>query len=270
MADPVSDVTILILSCDRYSDTWEPVAHSFAQNWPDCPYPVYLLTNHKHFDNGTIKSIAVGDDRDWSSNLLKMLEQVTTKRVFLWMDDVFIGERVDTAAFQRIVSWAEREDAAFIRMRPIPAPEHWRPDGLGELGPEASYRVSVFATLWKRETLNRVARAGETPWQFELDGTDRARALTGFYATRRAVFSHIHGIEKGLWLREAVTWLGRAGIGVDFGYRRQMTRREHILYQVRQAKGLVMGFVPERRRKLVLRVADVVYRAVGLRRSPAA
>jgi hypothetical protein len=264
------DITVLILSCDRYRDTWEPVAFSYEQNWPDCPYPIRLLTNHQRFDHPRIASIAVGDDLDWSSNLLQMLEHVESERVMLWLDDVFIGQRVDNSAVRKIAIWAAEHDAAFVRLRPVPAPDSWGPDGVGELHRDASYRVSVFATLWKVSTLRAILRAGENPWQFEVDGTERSRAMSGFYATRRPVFHHVHGVEKGLWLRATVKWLRYAGVKVDLGYRRQMTRTEHVVYQLRRAKGLVMTFVPESRRKFVLRAADTIYRAVGLRRAPTA
>src|SRR5437773_912082 len=45
--EPMTPVTILVSSFDGYSDCWGPVCHGFTKYWPNCPYPVLLMTNEK-------------------------------------------------------------------------------------------------------------------------------------------------------------------------------------------------------------------------------
>ena len=35
---------ILIVSCDKYSDLWDPFFKLFFKFWPDCPFNIYLLS----------------------------------------------------------------------------------------------------------------------------------------------------------------------------------------------------------------------------------
>ncbi len=42
-----SEVTVLINSCDAYSDLWEPFFKLFSIYWPDCPYEIVLNTEYK-------------------------------------------------------------------------------------------------------------------------------------------------------------------------------------------------------------------------------
>ncbi len=41
-----SELAILVCSCDKYADVWEPFFKLFFKFWPDCPYPIYLLSNY--------------------------------------------------------------------------------------------------------------------------------------------------------------------------------------------------------------------------------
>ena len=45
-----NSVSILINSCDAYEDIWEPFFRCFSENWPDCPYPIYLNTETKEYN----------------------------------------------------------------------------------------------------------------------------------------------------------------------------------------------------------------------------
>ena len=43
------DCTLLVNSCDAYSDLWEPFFKMLGVHWPDCPYPIVLNTESKAF-----------------------------------------------------------------------------------------------------------------------------------------------------------------------------------------------------------------------------
>lgn len=69
----MSETSILIPSCDKYSDLWIPFFTLFWQHWPDCPFPVYLGSNEEVFEHPKVKNILVGPDKDWTSGVRKML-----------------------------------------------------------------------------------------------------------------------------------------------------------------------------------------------------
>ncbi len=74
-------VAVLVTSCDKYQDLWEPFFTLFFRYWQDCPYPVYLGTNHLKYDHERVKTIAVGDETDWSSDFRSMLEQIPQRSI---------------------------------------------------------------------------------------------------------------------------------------------------------------------------------------------
>ena len=40
-------VTLLVPSCDRYADLWPPFFALLRRQWPDCPFPVVVGSNHR-------------------------------------------------------------------------------------------------------------------------------------------------------------------------------------------------------------------------------
>src|SRR5690349_4844779 len=79
--DESQSVEVLIISFDGYSDIWKISITSFLKHWPDCPYPINLLTNHKSYPDPHIRSLCIGEDNDWSSNLLKGLEKINSEYI---------------------------------------------------------------------------------------------------------------------------------------------------------------------------------------------
>src|SRR5690348_1426676 len=88
------DLTILFLSCDKYSDLWKPLFYSFNKYWEDCPYTLSLGSNTLSFKSKKIKTILSGPDADWSTSLLRILAQVKTPYIFLWLDDIFPSKKI--------------------------------------------------------------------------------------------------------------------------------------------------------------------------------
>lgn len=50
-------IAVLIVSCDKYSDLWDPFLRAFDRYWPDCPFTVSLLSSHIHLERRGIKKL---------------------------------------------------------------------------------------------------------------------------------------------------------------------------------------------------------------------
>jgi hypothetical protein len=260
-------LTILITSCDKFSDTWEPLADSFNEFWSDCSFPTRLLTNHKNFERFEIKAIKVGEDLDWSSNLKKALQSITTEYVLLWLDDVFISEKVDNTMIQEILNFIKKNDSNFLRLRPFPMPDFWVENNFGIILPKSFYyRVSIFSTIWKKSILESLLFEGESAWKFELNGSKRSVSIEKFYCTRNPIFQYIHGIEKGLWKKDAVEWLQKRDQKPDFEYRRMMNESEVFKYKIGQLKLKFINLIPGKFRHTLVRFVQRIYVLIGIRK----
>jgi hypothetical protein len=223
----MSLVTVLISSFDGYSECWGPVCHGFRKYWPDCPYPVLLMTNTKDHPDEMVKVLKVGGGRDWSGRMITALERIETPYVMYFQEDYWINAPVETAKITTYVDLMERYGLNYIRLlsKPLPDRDYDHDPRLGVLDDQASYRTSVQITFWRREVFRDLLRAGESVWQFELNGTERSRKYgeTFLSIKRHDGDDYYHGIRYictavnlGKWSTMARPYAAREGLTVDF------------------------------------------------------
>lgn len=268
MTDALSaSMAIVVASCDKYSDLWQPLFGEFFKHWPDCPYPVYLVANHQTCQDRRVTTLHAGDDLDWSTTIARSLEGLNHSHILFWIDDAFLAGTVDTGRVQALFKFAVEQQANFVRLRPNPKPSRWLDRDIGVLDAKAAYRVSLFATIWRIEALNAILKPGESAWQFEVNGTERSRSRDGFYTTRTDVFSYLHGVERGIWILPAVRELQQKGYYIDTDRRHVMTSRENMHLKYRLFKSWVLHQVPEGQRERASRGVSYLYRWIGLRKA---
>jgi hypothetical protein len=226
----MNTVAVLVCSCDKYSDVWGPFFTLFRRYWPDCPYPVYLLSNtFGHLDHG-VRNLLVGEDRDWTSNMKVALEKIPEQTVLIFMEDYFLNRTVETAKVQELASVMETKKWGYLRIFPVPGAEAASETiaGLpvGPLQPGAPYRVSLQLAFWTKDLLATLLLPGESAWQLELVGSRRSDGLPQpFYSMVRDTLDQVPipyfctAVEKGRWLPGALRLLKQEEVPVDLSRR---------------------------------------------------
>jgi hypothetical protein len=259
------DVAIVVASCDKYSDLWPPLFDLFFKYWPDCPYLVYLVANEQRFDHERVTTLLAGEDKDWSSTIIAAVSDLPQSHLLFWIDDAFLSSRVDTAALERVLVEACDRNMACLRLRPDPTPAEWADRHFGELESSAAYRVSLFGSFWRKTALFQILKAGESAWEFEVNGTERSRSMDGFFCTRKNPFMYLHGVERGVWIRPTAMDLERRGYALDYRRRPVMSRKANVGLTYRILKTDFLHLMPSRHRSSILRAIQTFYRLVGLR-----
>lgn len=229
-----SDVSILINSCDKYADIWPVFFTLFWKNWPDCPYPVYLGTNMKTWDDERVHVLQVGPDISWADTTIKMVKMIPSKYILFFLDDFLIWEKVNTDEVVALVEKMKSLDIDYLRLRnwpPMYQPVDGYPD-IVQVRSGTSYRCALEIAFWRRDVFLDLIVPGETPWEMEKIGSSRSNDLTGFYATRKNLFKRTNGLERGKWIRDNLAGLRRENIALPPG-RDVMTTLEYIKYYIR-------------------------------------
>lgn len=215
-------VCVLVSSCDAYSDAWFPFFQLLDRYWPDCPFPIYLISNTQPVNHSGVTSLTVGADRKWASNTLHAMSSLPFEHIVYFQEDYFLQSPVSTARVERVIEFARHTGAGFIRLAGFPNPDQPHPNslGLGVLSPTVKFRVSLQAALWQRQTLLDLLVPGESGWDMEIAGTARSRSLTvPFFSvsSRNPVLDYYRhtGILKGKWVPGALRLCQREGITVD-------------------------------------------------------
>lgn len=259
-----AQLTLLVLSCDKFYDTWEPLNYSLSKYWNAKKIPIHLLTNHKLPNYNNINVINVGDDVSWSQNLIYCLKNVSQEYVLLWLDDVFITSKVDTDRIIEDFNWVVQNEISYLRLRRTDQKKA-RPNYF-KISNDSMYRTSIFCSIWKKDVLESLLEPEENAWQFELRGSKRSIMYEKFYQVAEDRISYLHAIEKGIWNLKAIRWMKKNKLNYDLDYRKAMSVIEYLNYVLNSFKVYFINHLSPKNKKLILAVSRKFYIKIGLRK----
>lgn len=176
---------------------------------------MYLGSNTIPYKNKQIVSLCSGPDKDWSTSLLKILEQVSTPYIFLWLDDMFPIKKVSVARFTEVLEFMKSKKARHVHIGPTPVPDKIIDNGrFGEYTKGQPYRTIAMG-FWDVAALKKLLIPGENPWNFEIMGSYRSSYMDGYYCTMKSMFSKMNVVEKGKIFSEAASYCLKHDIPLD-------------------------------------------------------
>ena len=223
---------ILVLSCDKFSDLWEPFFYCFFKQLPDCPYPIYLGINELEYkpSNAKIQVIHSGEDLNWSRSLKKILSQIKEENIYIILEDVFLTSPMDEELLFECLEILNQDNtyhihskAGFSRNLPLHSVN------LSILPRGIPYRVNLLG-FWKKKYLEWLLIDGESPWGFEVMGSYRVSFQDGFYTVNRELFEYIHVVEKGMILPNAYEYCKKNNIPVRFEKWKISSNNSYFIY----------------------------------------
>lgn len=191
---------ICVVSYDGGEDLWQPFFDAFHDAWPDCPLPLFLVTNNKiYHDTKTVTSLQTGEDIDWSTNMIKALEMIPQERVLFIFDD-FLPRTINVDRILQHIDTAVSRDWDYLTLYPNNYRRERVADGIQQIAEHGIYRCTLVYGLFRKRFLLEILKAGENAWEFEIEGGKRARG-TQLFSISRPVFKHYHLLRKGTWMR---------------------------------------------------------------------
>jgi hypothetical protein len=231
------DTAVLVLSCDKYADAWKPFFSLFRKFWPQCPYPVYLGTNKKKEEFPGVTVVLSGEAKDWSTDTKKILEQIPENYVIVLLEDYFLLGQVDQPWLSECLDYMQKNNAAFMRIasfrkdhEPMYAFEGATcQERFGITRADAPFRLNLQAGIWNKNELISLLKEGESPWEFEVNGSVRSRdSKKSFLGIAESSEKDIisgpipylcTAITKGTWMRETLSLCKKENVEVDFSKR---------------------------------------------------
>ena len=221
LPDFKSSIAVLVSSCDRFFDAWRPF-HAFLQKfWSDCPLEIFLITNELEVRSPRLRSLAIGPDRGWSSNLLVALDQITHPYLLYLQEDYFLTAPVNRAQLAQDFAEAIEAGAASLCFRARSEPDAgFQPlnDRFGVVPLNSDGRTRCQVTLWKKSALQEILRPGETAWNFEARGSARTQVMQILSYRRREntpIPYLMSAISRGFWMPEAIALCHAHRVTID-------------------------------------------------------
>lgn len=165
------DMCILVVSCDKYADCWEPFSLCMQKFWPDCPYPVYLATETKEAPSHTVYQKTLHSTQSsWTGRLREFCKQIDESHILFTLEDQWIAKPISTAAIENVLTYMEKDcslGTIYLDYKTKTAP-FWEHDPhFYILLPQTPYRLSAGPSIWNRKFLLSTCSDNVDAWNFE-------------------------------------------------------------------------------------------------------
>ncbi len=208
-----------MVSCDKYADLWPIFFNAYFKFWHDQSMPLYLGSNTKVYQDKRVIPIQIGEDKDYTTNLIKMLEKINTEYVIIMLEDVFLSEVVDANVINKYIDAFLEQKGIYLKLvNTYPMANNLNAEyPIGNININSRYRIGMAAALWERNWLVNNLPVGIGAWQLEKDQTNvkhipesMAFAINKNY-NGPIPFKFVHGVIKGKWFRESVNYIIKEG-----------------------------------------------------------
>lgn len=225
--DP-KDLAILILTCDKYRDLWNPFLTLFDRYWHSPKHNVYFCSDTIKVDWANKIPLVAGKLVSWSERLKLAIAQIPEKYVLLLLDDYFLMSKVNETKIELYQQYMEQNNAAYLRIYPLPLPDE-AVEFTNEIGlilAGSQYRTSTQAAIWDRKVLFDFIDINESIWDFETIGSNRSISIQKpFYGVydqpnNLAINYFCTAVNSGVWAYEILALDKKESLNIDFTKRK--------------------------------------------------
>ncbi len=234
--------TIVVASCDSYEPLWPAFFRRFFKYWPE-PHPqIVLITNNKSPKIDNVNIIKVGNEKNWSGGLLNGLSKIEDEYIFLLLDDIFIDKKIKIDQLNYLTKFIEEKKINYLNTKGLPYPRGKKIEkNIREVVQGSHYRASLCNAFWNKNILSSLLKDGESPWEFEVNGTKRSEVITNFFGTNYPLIEFKHVVVRG----QKATQLPKNEVNIDGINQRfpQMSKKLKIYHELSKIRGRLYCFI---------------------------
>lgn len=237
-------ISILLLSCDSYSDLWNDFFNLKERFWPDCEYQWYIVTETSDFYRTNVEVIKCGKELNWAGRLRYAINAVNTPYIGIFLDDYFITAPINNKRIKSYVELMIKEKVSFLNLSNVfhhitdlPNKEYYS-DHLIVIPKHLKYGIDTSAAIWDRDfLLEKLGYEDYNAWQFEVDRCEEAASENGLEGIILCDdllsfnVSEIPVVIQGTLYPEAITYFAK-----KIGYNIQTSRKRMTYINVLKYK----------------------------------
>lgn len=213
------NLTLLIMSCNSFSDLWDGQISQLEKFWKEHPKKVILVSDKKTTKKYDDIEILVPEiEMEWSERLNWALKKVKTDYVFFTLDDYFLINDVKNDVINEYINLMEKKNYDYIRLRKRRKKDTGDPIlnyyKLRDLSPNSNYAINLYAGLWRKEFFNYCSLKQKNAWQLEvsLKNSGVKYGAKCAICMDNNVYPILDVVRKGKLLRNAAKYFKKNGI----------------------------------------------------------
>lgn len=230
------DITIIVSSCDKFKDAWEPFFVLLEKYWPNHPRKI-LLNSESVLYSGSfqgVKTVLNTHNESWSERIRNTVKQVDTEYVLFFLEDYFIWDYVKEDVFDSAVQIMHNDKkTSAIVFHGVSVDEKYNTrfdtdKVFAEQNNRLISRLHVVVSLFRKDYFLKLLCSNENPWRYERESYARSLALgkkvlAQNYGCSKPCFLYYLkprdniGINQGKWLKDTITMFEKNGItNIDY------------------------------------------------------
>jgi len=221
---------IFLSSADAYSDMWPIFFSLFKKYWPEYNGTIYLNTQEKTIEIEGLNIICttLGRLGSFGKEMRACLDRIDSDTVILMLIDFIFMSKVNDEKFREYFDFFKNnqlDTLNFMYYKSVNQTDSSNTDILIVTPPAPYLFFNYQIAFWRKSVLYEMVLPHENPWTSEWFGTKRAEKMnikTGIVkqVPGSPINYHPSGcLAKSKWHPEAVSFLNKEGIEVDFSKR---------------------------------------------------
>lgn len=209
-------LTLIIHSCDKFSDLWDTHVLLLDENWGDRNIETYLVTDKESYNKyDGITVFSAGEGKELPDRTATVLPYIKTEYVLLTLDDYFLTKKIATEKIANLVLIMDQEKLDYIRLFPIPNSREKLSGykSLYNIDLNGNYRVNLYPGLWRKSFIEKTIQKTLNAWQYEVSLTKIARNANAKCAMSKGKeFEILDVVRKGQLLHKANRYLKKRNL----------------------------------------------------------
>lgn len=195
---------VIIHVTKKYEDIADLFVELLKKNWEDCPYEIIVSYKGMKFKDYGFESYVSSMDSTLPKDIYDIMSKYQADYCFSFLGDAFITSKICNNYIERLLMLMENKSIDYCRLFnttynekllcPIPLSER--------------YGVSFIAFIVSKNFVEKEFSNNESDIDFEVKYLKISNPLSKkcfkhMYALPNGVFSIVHGIAKGIWIKQA-------------------------------------------------------------------
>jgi hypothetical protein len=171
----LNNLTVLIGSCDAYSEVWRPFQICFERYWHFNTEKIFVTEklNVPNYTEVKYKSV-LSDKKSWGGRMLDGLKECKTEFVFFILEDYFFDYSYSETQMITWLSDMNRYNINRLQISPSGHQTYNKIEGMPyhQINKGSNYLISMQPSIWRVDFLYDNLKDGYSAWDFEKTGSN--------------------------------------------------------------------------------------------------